>query len=182
MTDPLSVAASVVGITVPALHGIRHLLDDLQSIIDAPKAVEALKEDLRSVDMALESLQAVKDPEWKSLGGAIVEQSKATISTCARACDMFHADLRRWIGHSGEGRLSWKDRANVGFFKQRRIKAISDQLQICKNSINSVVGIAILCVVLSQDVITLVDANNCGVDTAPFALTMSLKRSRNPVQ
>ena len=68
MADPLSVAASIVGVTVPALHGTRLLLDDLQGIADAPKAVESLKEDLLSVDMALKSLQAVKDPEWKSLG------------------------------------------------------------------------------------------------------------------
>jgi hypothetical protein len=149
MTDPLSVAASVVGVIVPALHGTRLLLDDLQSIIDAPKAVETLKEDLCSVDTALESLRAVKDPEWESLGDAVVEQSKAIISTSVRACDMFRADLQRWTRHSDEGRLSWQDRANVGFFKQRRIKAISDQLQTCKISINSVVSIAILCVVLS---------------------------------
>jgi hypothetical protein len=182
MTDPLSVAASVVGVTVPALHGTRLLLDYLQSIIDAPKAVETLREDLLSVDMALKSLQAVKDPDWESLGNTVVEQSKATISTCTRACDMFRVDLQRWTRHSDEGKLSWQDRANVGFLKQHRIKAISNQLQTCKISINSVVGIATLCVALSGDVIIVVYANNCGVDTAPFALPISLKRSRKPFQ
>lgn len=144
MTDPLTVAASVVGITVPALQGTRLLLDDLQSIIDAPKAIETSKEDLLSVDMALKSLQAVKGPDWDLLGDTVMEQSKITIITCTKACDIFRADLQRWTRHSDEGRLSWQDRANVGFFKQRRMQAISDQLQTCKIGINSVVGIATL--------------------------------------
>ena len=130
MADPLGIGAGVVGIIVPALHGTRLLLDDLRCIIDAPKAIETLKEDLCSVEMALTSLQAVKDVEWELLGNTVVEQSKATINTCTKACDMFRADLQRWTKHSDEGKLSWQDRANVGFFKQRRIKAISDQLKV----------------------------------------------------
>jgi hypothetical protein len=144
MAEPLSVAASIVGVTVPALHGTRLLLDDLQGIIDAPKSVESLKEDLRSVDLALKSLQAVHDSEWKSLGGTVSDESKVVISSCTRACDTFRADLQHWTRHSEEGKLSWQDRANVGFFKQRQIKSTSEQLQACKLTINSVVGIATL--------------------------------------
>ena len=36
MADPLSITASVVGITVPALHGTRLLLDDLERLKDTP--------------------------------------------------------------------------------------------------------------------------------------------------
>jgi hypothetical protein len=106
--------------------------------------VESLKEDLRSVDLALKSLQAVHDSEWKSLGGTVADESKVAISSCKRACDTFRADLQRWTRHSEEGKLSWQDRANVGFFKQRQIKSTSEQLQTCKLTINSVVGIATL--------------------------------------
>jgi len=144
MADPLGIAASIVGVTVPALHGARLLLDDLQNINDAPETVERLKDDVRSVDLALTSLQTVKDQEWKSLGRAVAEESKTTISTCTRACDKFRSDLQRWTRHSGDGRLAWQDRANVGFFKQGRIKTMSEQLQNCKVTIASVVGIATL--------------------------------------
>jgi hypothetical protein len=149
MAEPLSVAASIVGVTVPALHGTRLLLDDLQGIIDAPKTVESLKEDLRSVDLALKSLQAVHDSEWKSLGETVADESKVAINSCTRACNTFRADLQRWTRHSEEGKLSWKDRANVGFFKQRQIKSTSEQLQTCKLTINLVVGIATLYVLLA---------------------------------
>jgi hypothetical protein len=52
MTDPLSITASIVSITIPALHGARLLLDDLQKINDALETVERLKDDVHSVDMA----------------------------------------------------------------------------------------------------------------------------------
>ena len=107
MADPLGIAASIVGVTVPALHGARLLLDDLQNINDAPETVERLKDDVRFVDLALTSLQTVKDQEWESLGGAVAEESKTTISTCTSACDKFRSDLQRWTRHSGDGRLAW---------------------------------------------------------------------------
>jgi Fungal N-terminal domain of STAND proteins len=148
MAEPLSVAASIVGVTVPALRGTRLLLDDLQEIIDAPNTVESLKEDIRSVDLALKSLQAVHDSEWKSLGGTVADESKVAIGSCTRACNTFRADLQRWTRHSEGGKLSWKDRANVGLFKQCQIKSTSEQLQTCKLTIDLVVGIATLYVLL----------------------------------
>ena len=85
MADPLSIGASVIGIIVPALHGSRLLLDDLQAIIDAPKALETLKNNVGSVEMALASLQAVKGADWELLGDAVAERSKAAIQTRERS-------------------------------------------------------------------------------------------------
>lgn len=144
MAEPLSVAASVVGVAVPALHGIRLLLDDLQKLKDAPKTVKRLEEDVRSVDNALTTLQSVEDQQWQSLGTPVAEGSKKTISSSVKACDQFRNQLQRWTKHSEDGRLTIKDRANLGFFKQGQIKAISEQLQNCKLSVNFVVSIAIL--------------------------------------
>jgi hypothetical protein len=49
--------------TVPALHGTRLLLADLQQLKDAPKTVKRLVEDVRTVDTALKLLQSVEDRE-----------------------------------------------------------------------------------------------------------------------
>lgn len=144
MADPLGVAAGVVGITVPALHGARLLLDDLDKLKDAPKTVKRLADDVHSVDAALKLLQDVKDSEWESLGTSVAEQSKTTISSYTQACDLFRTDLKRWTRHSEDGKLAWQDRANVGFFKQGQIKAMSEQLQNCKVTINNLVSIATL--------------------------------------
>ena len=175
MSDPLSVAASIIGVTVPALHGTRLLLDDLNKIIDAPRAVQKLKEDLTSAEMAVQSLQTIEDPEWELLGGTIANQSKAAIDTCARACGIFRDDLQRWTRHSEEGRLSWQDRTNVGFFKERRVKAVSEQLQSCKLTFNSVASIATLCVYIieASEKSEAVNYNCIGI--APSAIPISLR-------
>jgi len=79
MADPLSITASAVGIIVPALHGTRLLLEDLQQLKDAPKTVKRLVED---VDTALKLLQSVEEREWGLLGAGIAEQSETTINSC----------------------------------------------------------------------------------------------------
>jgi FtsZ-binding cell division protein ZapB len=144
MTDPLSITASVVSVTVPALHGIRLLQEDLQQLKEAPKTVKHLLGDVQSVDTSLELLRAVEHREWDLLGTSIVEESKTTISRCAQACDLFRTDLEHWTRHSKGGKLAWQDRTSVGFFKQGQIKAMSEQLQNCRLSINSVVSTATL--------------------------------------
>jgi hypothetical protein len=144
MADPLSIGASVVGVVAPALYGMRLLLDDLEQIKDAPKAVKRLEADVRSVDAALNTLQAVEGREWDLLGTTVAEQSKTTISSCKQACDLFRSDLQRWTIHSEDGKLAWLDRAKVGFFRQGQMKAMSDQLQNCKLSISNIVSIATL--------------------------------------
>jgi hypothetical protein len=144
MADPLSITASVVGIVVPALHATRLLLADLQELKDAPKAVKRLVEDVRSVDTALELLNGIEEREWDLLGEDVAMQSKTTISSSTQACNLFRAELKKWTGHSEDGRLAWRDRANVGFFKKDQVKAMSEQLQSCKLAINLIVGVATL--------------------------------------
>jgi len=144
MADPLSITASVVGIIAPALHATRLLLADLQQLKDAPKTIKHLVEDVRSVDAALELLQSVEKREWGLLGAGVAEQAETTISSSTQACNIFRADLKKWTGHSEDGKLAWLDRANVGFFKKDQVKAMSEQLQSCKLAINLIVGVATL--------------------------------------
>jgi hypothetical protein len=61
MADPLSITASAVGIIIPALYGIRLLLEDLQQLKDILKTVKRLTEDIYSVYITLELLRGVKD-------------------------------------------------------------------------------------------------------------------------
>ena len=75
MSDPLSVPASIVGVTVPALHGARLLLNHLRNIIDAPQIVQSLKDDVASAETALQSLQGIHDTEWDVLGQDVANQS-----------------------------------------------------------------------------------------------------------
>ena len=146
MGEPVSIAASFIGIVVPALHGTRLLLDDLRNIADAPNTIANIHVELTIIQRDLESLQAIEDPEWDALGGKVADQSRTAVSNCSKTCDALRSDLQRWTKRTRDGKLSWRDRANVGFFKERQIKAMIERLQSCKLTINSVVGVATLCV------------------------------------
>ncbi|KAI0149911.1 hypothetical protein F4776DRAFT_185882 [Hypoxylon sp. NC0597] len=75
-----------------------------------------------------------------------VEKSKMVITSCKDSCTKPKADLDRWTKHSSSGRLSWQDRATVGFWKQSRIKSMSKQLQRHQISLNLVTSTATLSV------------------------------------
>ncbi|KAK4031399.1 hypothetical protein C8A01DRAFT_21371 [Parachaetomium inaequale] len=177
--EPLSVASSVVGVTPPALHCVRHLLDDIQKIIDAPEAVASLRGDLTATDKALISLQTITDSQWKSLGDIVIDESKSAMTLCLSSCERFQTALARWTQHSHNGKLSWRDRAVVGFFKQKQIKSMSEQLQICKTTLTSVVSIATLHSSLQQkdvsdDLLNMISLKEAEVTTALEAANKQL--------
>lgn len=142
MVDPLGTAAGVVGIVVPAMHATRLLLDDLEKIRGAQATVEGLEKELRGVILATESLNVVKPSELESLG--VAKQSLSAIKTCDEACEAFSKDLRRWTKHSEDGKMSWRDRINVGFFQDENIKSLSTRLQTCKTTLILAVSTATL--------------------------------------
>lgn len=146
MGEPVSAAASFIGIIAVGLHGARRLLNDLENIGEAPKAIAGLKEDLRGVEMAIEGLKAVEPSELESLG--VAEQSLSAIKTCDKACETFRNDLQRWTKHSEDGKLSKRDRVKVGYFGNEKIKSLSTQFQNCKMTLISAVSIATLFVEL----------------------------------
>lgn len=143
MGEPLSTAAGVVGIVVPAMHGTRLLLEDIKKIRGASDTVAGLQKEIEGVFLATEGLKAVKPSELESLG--VARQSLSAIETCDEACETFRKKLQRWTKHSPEdGKLSRRDRINVGFFQEESIKALSTRLQTCKTTLISAVSTATL--------------------------------------
>lgn len=144
MADPLSITAGVIGITVPALHATRLLLNDLRKISEAPSAVGALCEDVSFVEGTLESLEAVSQQQWTALGVTVTEQSKHAITACTASCTEFRNDLQRWTRHSTEHGFSWRDRFSLGFFRENQIKAMSEQLQKYRTTLTLLISTATL--------------------------------------
>lgn len=150
MPDPLSTSAGVVGIAVPALHFTRLLIDDVKSLLDAPIAIQRLRDDLISLETAYESLQSIPEADWTTLGGNIATQAQAAVAFCEGICKSQHEDLQRWTKHSEGGTFSKRDRITVGFFKKQQLRALSDQLQGTKLTFTFVVNLAnlyVICVV-----------------------------------
>lgn len=144
MAEAFGIAAGAVGIAAPALHWARLLLADLERISDAPQTVESLKGDIHLIETTLRSLSAFTERELAALGTSVIDRSKITLTTCAKSCEKFRADLLHWTKHSSHGGLSWRDRANVGFFKDNKIKSMSEQLRKYQVSLNLVTGMATL--------------------------------------
>lgn len=142
--DPLSITASLVGIIVPALHGVRTLLEDIQDLLDAPAQVKLLRDWLISTGHALDSLRNVSDTQWESLGEEIVNQARSAIQLCTESCDKLRAAFEEWTRHSSDGKLSRRDRVEIGFFRQSQMKSMSDQLQFCNITLASVASTATL--------------------------------------
>jgi hypothetical protein len=137
MAEPLSMPPSVASITALALGDVRLFIEVLQQLKEAPKIVNPLLEDLQSVEASLNLLQDVKWREWDLLGASVLKKLDITITYCMQACRMFRLFLEIWIQRSEEGKLAWQDRISEG-----QVKAMSEQLQNCKLSINSVISIA----------------------------------------
>ncbi len=143
--DPLSITAGAIGIAAPTIHCVRLLVEDIQRIVDAPDTVAALQDDLVALEETLTSLHGVSAEQWKSLGDSVADGSKVALKACEASCDKFRADLARWTRHTtSDGKMSWRDRASVGFLKQGEIKTLSEQLQRCKATLSFAVSTATL--------------------------------------
>lgn len=138
MSDPLSVTASVAGLVVLALQGVRLLVNEVNNIKEAPKSLENLQLDLTSVQTSLKSLENIDESQLRLLGEQVYNQSAAAIERCTSTCHDFRNDLQRWTKRSRDGKLSWRDKTNIGLFKEQRIDVMSRQLQNCKLTLHSV--------------------------------------------
>ncbi|CAH0053944.1 unnamed protein product [Clonostachys solani] len=142
--NPLSITAGVAGVAVPALQCVRHLRNDLESILNAPNDIVSVREDLLTIEQAITSVQNISDQQWEWLGKAVVVQSETGLKLCKKSSSKFQAAIDRWTMHSADGKLSWRDRAMIGLFRQDQIKSTSTQLQNCKMTLTSVVSTATL--------------------------------------
>jgi hypothetical protein len=144
MAEAIGVVSGIVGIVDVALHIIRKVVDDVRNIHDAPDVLKGLQSDLSLADRALDSLRDIDDSQWEFLGEVVVGHAKATITSCSEACSAFGADLQKWTKRSTDGKMSWRDRGNIGFFRQNQIKSMSQQLQNCHAMVTSLASTATL--------------------------------------
>jgi hypothetical protein len=151
MPEPvLSTASAIVSLIVPALHITRILRDDVKRIKDAPQEIRDLSADVDSYADCLELLQTVQQPEWDKLGAETASKTQKAVRICEDACTGFHTQLKDWTKHSDtDGKLSRRDRFQIGFFEKEQIKVLQRQLQSGKASLNNTIAVAGLYVSLA---------------------------------
>jgi hypothetical protein len=152
MTEPvLPTAAAIVGLVVPALHITRLLRDDVKRIKDAPREIRDLGVDVDSHADCLELLQSVQQQEWDKLGEEAADKTQKAVRSCKDACTVFYTRLKEWTKHSDpDGKLSRRDRFQIGFFEKEQIKVLQRQLQSGKAGLSNTVAVAGLYVSLAM--------------------------------
>jgi hypothetical protein len=123
MMDPLSITASVVGITTAALQSAQFLAKTIENVRDAPSAVTDINADLRAVETVLQNLDNILQGDSSQIIPS--DQIKHAVENC-----------EHWMRHSTEEKTFWIDRWRIGLFGQERIKTFKGQLSDCKGTLS----------------------------------------------
>nr|OQO05209.1 hypothetical protein B0A51_17774 [Rachicladosporium sp. CCFEE 5018] len=142
MAEGLGIAAAVVGIAGAALEVSKSLYEDLNAISNAPKTLQALKADISTLTTSVEALETIEAPHWQQLGTQAADHTKSVLRQCQTACTTFRSDLARWTKHSPPNQLAARDRVVLGFYRQKEIASVSQQVQNWKLSFTSIASLA----------------------------------------
>ncbi|KAH7139589.1 hypothetical protein B0J13DRAFT_638482 [Dactylonectria estremocensis] len=165
MSDPLSIAASVIGIVGPTLHVLRILINDIKEIRDAPKNLRDLLGDLRLVGTALESIKSIQEEQWEILGRPTADLAIATIEKTIETLKEVDQDLEKY---SQKEKISKLDRGVLGFWKKKDLEGMSAQLHTCQASITSLTSTATL------EMVTVVSTSQDRINTSLTAVDQRL--------
>jgi hypothetical protein len=133
MADPLSIAASVVGLATAALQTVQFLSKTIDNIRDAPDTIKNVRIDLQAIEPVLRNLSTALQGNDKEI--LTSDQIKPAVENCERACTAFQSMLDHWMRHSTKDKTFWVDRWRVGLFGQERIKTFKGQLNDCKGTL-----------------------------------------------
>ncbi len=140
--DPLSIIASVVGITTAALQSVQFLSKTIDNVRDAPSAIKGISADLHAMEPVLQNL----DRELQSDSSKIIlsDHIGPAVENCDRACKTLQVQIEQWIKHSKEDKIFWVYRWKLGLFGQERIRTFKGQLSDCKDTLNTALSTAIM--------------------------------------
>lgn len=138
MTDPFSVAASVVGIVAATAHAIHAAIDLIDKIEGAPAAVCQIRAELHDTESVVRHLEnilesSVKSTTWTQL----FDGSKLSnaLKTLRASCESFLSSLQKWTRHSpSSDQLSLRDGFVIAM-QSRKISKLSTELNNCKQNV-----------------------------------------------
>lgn len=134
MSDPLSITASIVGITTAALQSVQFLVQTIDNVKGAPDILRGVTTDLRVIQPVLQSL--IGSAQDASSQIVLSEQIKNAVENCERACGTFRSQVKHWMENSTQDKMFWVDRWKVGLFGLERIKTFRGQLNDCKGTLS----------------------------------------------
>jgi hypothetical protein len=146
--DPLSITASVLGITTAALQSAQYLVKTIDNVRDAPITIKDISVDLRAVERILQTLDRALQSDSSQV--IVSEQIGPAVENCDRACKAFQSQIEHWMKHSKEDKIFWVYRWKIGLFGQERIRTFKGQLGDCKGTLNVALSTATMFVCHEQ--------------------------------
>lgn len=118
MTNPLSITASVVGITTAAIGSVKFLRTTISDIQDVPTALANIRSDLQAVEPVLQNLRTELESEGSEV--LLTNDIKCAVENCNSACSVFQESLDHWMRHAIKHKAfwaQWTDRVRVGILE-----------------------------------------------------------------
>ncbi len=137
MIDPVSITASVVGITTAAIGSVKFLHTTIDDIKDVPIALGNIRSDLQAVEPVLQMLRTELESEDSQV--LLIDDIKGAVENCNSACSTFKKRLDHWMKHATKYKAfwaEWTDRVRVGIFEQGTINVFKGRLNDCKSTLN----------------------------------------------
>jgi len=137
--DPLSVTASVIGITTFAWDSFKAAYELVDGLGNAPKVIAHSKKLLSETQSTLNGLKTslTSGSAPSAVLDSILQEIRLGVALeSARAvCDEFSETIRRFTNHSTDLRLSKCDRLTITF-RESTINRLNQQLGKCQRTIS----------------------------------------------
>lgn len=148
--DPLSIIASVVGITTAALQSAQFLIKTIDNVSDAPSIVKDISADIHAVEPVLQSLDRALQGDASQI--ILIDQIGPAVENCHRACKAFQSQIEHWMKNSKDDKIFWVYRWKIGLFGQQRIRTFKGQLSDCKGTLSIALSTATMFVCSEKQV------------------------------
>lgn len=146
--EPLSITASVIGVTRLTYDSCKALNHIIKGLKNAPASLEALQKGLNSFEAVIKPLEQdfadVDDPDLSPHQRASLGALQPVLQLCRTACDGFSERLTELTSHSDDNRFALRDRFRL-HFNDSDIRVLKENLAQGQRTLSDALGFANLC-------------------------------------
>ncbi|KAF3764680.1 hypothetical protein M406DRAFT_331005 [Cryphonectria parasitica EP155] len=143
--EPLSITASVIGIT-------RLTFDSCKTLNDTIKGIKRAPSKLKDLETSLDAFQKVIKPFEEDLvnreDAALSPDQLANLRAlepvmlyCRDICNKFTKRVSELTSHSDENHMAWRDRLRLNF-NDSEIRLLKENLAQCQRTLSDALGFA----------------------------------------
>jgi Fungal N-terminal domain of STAND proteins len=144
MTDPVSLTFGVIGTLAVALHAVRRAKDLAENIEGAPRSINDIAVDLRTLANVLENLESeLRAAPYHDAGVKvrIVRLLEEPLKNCGEVADVITTKLGPFIRRGPDGRQK-KWRGLMWFYREKEFSDLAALLASYKSSLEIALGAA----------------------------------------